>query len=105
MKRFLGLRGQALNLAVGFIAGCDFLLFGYGRVLLKRLLNDVADCSSSDQGVMGGILTLAEFLNTFPLIHPGDTGISSGEQSRRSTYQGFPLRHKFSHQQRSDKGL
>lgn len=30
MKKFLGLRGQALNLAVGTIAGCDFLLFGYG---------------------------------------------------------------------------
>ena len=30
MKQFLGLRGQALNLAVGAIAGCDFLLFGYG---------------------------------------------------------------------------
>jgi len=31
MKKFLGLRGQALNLAVGTIAGCDFLLFGYGK--------------------------------------------------------------------------
>jgi hypothetical protein len=33
MKKFLGLRGQALNLAVGTIAGCDFLLFGYGKLL------------------------------------------------------------------------
>lgn len=32
MKKFLGLTGQALNLAVGIIAGCDFLLFGYGKV-------------------------------------------------------------------------
>jgi hypothetical protein len=31
MKKFLGLRGQPLNLAVGAIAGCDFLLFGYGE--------------------------------------------------------------------------
>lgn len=31
MKKFLGLRGQALNLAVGTIAGFDFLLFGYGK--------------------------------------------------------------------------
>jgi hypothetical protein len=35
MKKFLGLRGQALNLAVGTIAGCDFLLFGYGESLCK----------------------------------------------------------------------
>lgn len=29
-KRYFGLRGQALNWAIGTIAGCDFLLFGYG---------------------------------------------------------------------------
>lgn len=33
MKKFLGLRGNALNYAVGIIAGCDFLLFGYGTIL------------------------------------------------------------------------
>jgi hypothetical protein len=33
MKKFLGLRGQALNYAVGIVAGCDFLLFGYGMTL------------------------------------------------------------------------
>lgn len=30
MKKFLGLKGEALNWAIGVIAGCDFLLFGYG---------------------------------------------------------------------------
>lgn len=30
MGRYFGLRGQALNWAIGAIAGCDFLLFGYG---------------------------------------------------------------------------
>jgi hypothetical protein len=30
MKKFLGLRGNALNWAIGTIAGIDFLLFGYG---------------------------------------------------------------------------
>ena len=30
MKKYLGLRGQALNWAIGTIAGIDFLLFGYG---------------------------------------------------------------------------
>jgi hypothetical protein len=34
MKKFLGLRGQALNLAVGTIAGTDFLLFGYGKIVV-----------------------------------------------------------------------
>jgi uncharacterized UPF0160 family protein len=30
MKKYFGLRGQSLNWAIGTIAGCDFLLFGYG---------------------------------------------------------------------------
>ncbi|KAK4219788.1 general substrate transporter [Rhypophila decipiens] len=73
MKKFLGLRGQALNLAVGTIAGCDFLLFGY------------------DQGVMGGILTLAVFLEAFPTINPNAVGISDAEASTRSTTQGISV--------------
>jgi hypothetical protein len=31
VKQYFGLRGNALNYAVGIIAGCDFLLFGYGK--------------------------------------------------------------------------
>lgn len=31
MGQFLGLRGKNLNWAVSLIAGCDFLLFGYGK--------------------------------------------------------------------------
>lgn len=31
MKKYFGLRGNALNWAVGIVAGCDFLLFGYGQ--------------------------------------------------------------------------
>lgn len=30
-KPFFGLRGSALNYAIGLVAGCDFLLFGYGK--------------------------------------------------------------------------
>lgn len=29
-KSFLGMRGKSLNWAISTIAGCDFLLFGYG---------------------------------------------------------------------------
>ncbi|KAF2139289.1 uncharacterized protein K452DRAFT_320439 [Aplosporella prunicola CBS 121167] len=47
-SRYFGLRGTKLNVAIGIIAGLDFLLFGY------------------DQGVMGGLLTLRSFLNVFP---------------------------------------
>lgn len=32
MKKYFGLRGQSLNWAIGLIAGCDFLLFGYGEL-------------------------------------------------------------------------
>lgn len=72
MKKYFGLRGQALNWAIGTIAGCDFLLFGY------------------DQGVMGGILTLPIFLSQFPLINP-DAVTDPHEASNRSTYQGIAV--------------
>lgn len=71
--KYLGLRGKALNYAVGCIAGCDFLLFGY------------------DQGVMGGILTLDLFLNQFPIINPGAFPEGTDEYTRRSTYQGIAV--------------
>ncbi|KAL6154261.1 hypothetical protein ACJBU6_07534 [Exserohilum turcicum] len=50
MKKFYGLRGTQLNIAIAVIAGTDFALFGY------------------DQGVMGGLLTLKSFVRYFPEI-------------------------------------
>ncbi|KAM0515509.1 hypothetical protein ACHAPE_006035 [Trichoderma viride] len=72
MGKYFGLRGQTLNWAIGTIAGCDFLLFGY------------------DQGVMGGILTLPIFLNQFPDINP-DLATDPSDASKRSTYQGIAV--------------
>ncbi|KAI0392616.1 general substrate transporter [Xylariaceae sp. FL0594] len=71
-KKFFGLRGRALNYAVGIIAGCDFLLFGY------------------DQGVMGGILTMPQFLDVFPAINPDSTS-DLALKSERSTNQGIAI--------------
>lgn len=48
---FLGLRGQRLQHMVSFMAGMGFLLFGY------------------DQGVMGSLLTLPTFNDTFLAIN------------------------------------
>ncbi|GIZ42309.1 hypothetical protein CKM354_000558400 [Cercospora kikuchii] len=67
--RFYGLRGTKLNVAIGVIAGLDFLLFGY------------------DQGVMGGLLTLESFVAVFPEI---DTRGESGT-SNRATTQGISI--------------
>ncbi|CAJ2507568.1 Uu.00g087540.m01.CDS01 [Anthostomella pinea] len=74
-KKYFGLRGNSLNWAVGLIAGCDFLLFGY------------------DQGVMGGILTMHQFLDAFPSINPDDPAIQSDTalKSQRSTSQGISV--------------
>ncbi|KAI0914226.1 general substrate transporter [Ustulina deusta] len=74
-KPFFGLRGHALNYAVGFVAGCDFLLFGY------------------DQGVMGGILTMPQFLDIFPSINPSDPAIAgnSSLKSERAQTQGIAV--------------
>ena len=44
-KRYFGLHGVRLQVAIGVLAGLDFLLFGY------------------DQGVMGGLLTLPSFVS------------------------------------------
>ncbi|KAE8452654.1 hypothetical protein EG329_013913 [Mollisiaceae sp. DMI_Dod_QoI] len=73
--KFLGLRGVQLQIAVGVIAGMDFLLFGY------------------DQGVTGGLLTLSSFRSQFPSIDPNAPGVVNGssEQSNRSTYQGITV--------------
>ncbi|KIW02625.1 hypothetical protein, variant 2 [Verruconis gallopava] len=70
-KRFLGLRGTKLNIAIGVIAGLDFLLFGY------------------DQGVMGGLLTLPSFLSVFPEI---DVVHAPPERANHvSTIQGISI--------------
>ncbi|KAI9849863.1 MAG: hypothetical protein M1837_000077 [Sclerophora amabilis] len=70
-SRYFGLRGTKLNVAIGFLAGLDFLLFGY------------------DQGVMGGLLTLHSFNLTFPEID-----IESAPDARKShvsTIQGISV--------------
>lgn len=53
-RSYLGLRGTNLNVAIGFIAGLDFLLFGY------------------DQGVLGSLLTLRSWIERFPSIDTTD---------------------------------
>ncbi|KAI1098407.1 general substrate transporter [Jackrogersella minutella] len=74
MKTYFGLRGSSLNYAIGIIAGCDFLLFGY------------------DQGVMGGILTMQQFLQDFPDINPSDPNLHNPiEQAKRASNQGISV--------------
>lgn len=68
-KRFLGLNGTKLQIAIGLLAGMDFLLFGY------------------DQGVTGGLLTLQSFIKYFPSIDT--TGVSA--TSSASTRQGITV--------------
>ncbi|KAM0748971.1 general substrate transporter [Meredithblackwellia eburnea MCA 4105] len=71
MAPYYGLRGKSLNRAVAFIAGMGFLLFGY------------------DQGVMGGLLTLESFIQTFPSL---DTVHTTGTvKSHNSTILGVSI--------------
>ncbi|KAJ5797797.1 General substrate transporter [Penicillium pulvis] len=75
-KQFLGLNGSRLQVAIGIIAGLDFLLFGY------------------DQGVTGGLLTLESFVKYFPAIDTTDShmyGWSAAEKSSQSTRQGITV--------------
>ncbi|KAL4896783.1 general substrate transporter [Aspergillus ambiguus] len=73
-RRYLGMQGQILQVAIGVIAGMDFLLFGY------------------DQGVTGGLLSLQSFVKYFPTIATtGDyyNSLTKAEQSAQSTRQGI----------------
>ena len=75
-RRFFGMRGLKLNIAVGVVAGLDFLLFGY------------------DQGVMGALLTLDSFLHYFPEVDTSTDyfkGLSPAERYRSSLVQGLQL--------------
>ncbi|KAJ6130554.1 hypothetical protein N7512_003334 [Penicillium capsulatum] len=73
VPRYFGLRGNALNLTISWIAGLDFLLFGY------------------DQGVTGGLLDLPSFTKYFPDINPEEHGLSHAVKSSRSTNQGIAV--------------
>ncbi|EXJ73621.1 uncharacterized protein A1O5_03383 [Cladophialophora psammophila CBS 110553] len=75
-QRYLGFRGLKLNIAIGIIAGIDFLLFGY------------------DQGVMGGLLTLPAFTSVFPEIDTtkeGLQGLTQSQANHKSTIQGISI--------------
>ncbi|KAI7364046.1 general substrate transporter [Hortaea werneckii] len=74
IKKYYGLTGNALNLTISFIAGLDFLLFGY------------------DQGVTGGLLDLPSFNKYFPAINTQE-GFTGSDLSReqRSTNQGIAV--------------
>ena len=62
--KYLGMQGTRLQIAIGFLAGMDFLLFGY------------------DQGVTGGLLTLKSFESVFPSITTApDSSTKQGESS------------------------
>ncbi|KAK0517404.1 hypothetical protein JMJ35_000559 [Cladonia borealis] len=77
-SRYFGLRGIKLNIAIGALAGLDFLLFGY------------------DQGVMGGLLDLPSFVKIFPEIDTtaateAAEGLTPSQQTHRSTIQGIAV--------------
>lgn len=70
---FIRLQGTKLQIAVAFLAGMDFLLFGY------------------DQGVTGGLLTLKSFIRYFPGIDTSSEyyrQLPPSKQSEISTRQG-----------------
>ncbi|THC94652.1 hypothetical protein EYZ11_005874 [Aspergillus tanneri] len=73
-RSYLGLQGSKLQIAIGVIAGMDFLLFGY------------------DQGVTGGLLSLDSFIKYFPTIAtngPYWEQLTLSERSTQSTRQGI----------------
>jgi MFS family permease len=45
----------------------------------------------ADQGVMGGILTMAPFMEQFPDMHSEDPSVSAAVRKNRSNYQGIAV--------------
>ncbi|KAF3000951.1 hypothetical protein E8E13_009067 [Curvularia kusanoi] len=70
-KKFYGLTGTKLNIAIAVVAGTDFALFGY------------------DQGVMGGLLTLESFVRYFPEINT--LRPPNGDASHTATIQAITV--------------
>ncbi|PLW24507.1 hypothetical protein PCASD_07469 [Puccinia coronata f. sp. avenae] len=70
---YWGLKGTRLNQAVASLAGLGFFLFGY------------------DQGVMGGLLTLPTFVETFPEMDTISKHITAEQKSKNSTIQGVAI--------------
>ena len=86
-KKFYGLTGTKLNIAIAVVAGTDFALFGYGTFLRFHKLSTAY--SSTDQGVMGGLLTLGSFVRYFPEI---DTlNPPNGDASHTATIQAITV--------------
>ncbi|KAI9644204.1 hypothetical protein NHQ30_007558 [Ciborinia camelliae] len=61
-RKYFGLRGQKLNLAVTTVAGLDFALFGYDQGVMLPV------SGLGLQSLRGGLLTLPSFVKTFPEI-------------------------------------
>lgn len=72
MKKFYGLRGLKLNIAIAVVAGTDFALFGY------------------DQGVLGGLLTLDTFLKYFPEVNT-ESPPPGWSEGKASNVQGITV--------------
>jgi len=90
-KKYLGLKGFPLNMAIATIAGLDFLLFGYDQGSSNES-ERIAEVESTDHdvGVMGGLLTLPSFTSVFPEIDVTNPppGVSS---THTSTIQGISI--------------
>jgi hypothetical protein len=105
-KTYLGLKGFRLNVAIGLIAGLDFLygcLFdctsriAYNRAGYLDMTSTPhgtrisVPCLIDVRGVMGGLLTLPSFVATFPeidLTASGTKGLSQSQVNHKSTIQG-----------------
>lgn len=73
MTKYLGLTGTKLHSAIATIAGIGFVLFGY------------------DQGVMGGLLTLDTFVETFPEMDTVGKSLTAAQKSYNSNVQGVVI--------------
>ncbi|KAJ5826736.1 hypothetical protein N7447_003499 [Penicillium robsamsonii] len=73
MTKYFGLTGTKLHSAVAMVAGIGFVLFGY------------------DQGVMGGLLTLDTFVETFPEMDTVGKSLTAAQKSYNSSVQGVVI--------------
>jgi hypothetical protein len=67
MKKFYGLTGTKLNIAIAVIAGIDFALFGYGKLTLHPIFLEASLANETQIKVLWAVFLPCPHFSTISL--------------------------------------